>query len=443
MSLPLTGVAGSVVSVLSRFGLLLSVVAVPSLLIGLHFRDALSRSARLAYGALILALLALFGLRAFSIVHANIVHPHEFDFFGFWLNGHVAASGANFYDPAFARALAQPFHPSTPFTQEIIDVGFWYPPPSIFVFLPLGYFDLHGAYAMWYVLNGVAFALDVVLLWKIFFDRADWLTLGTVAALLLMMPATTATLALGQTTFIALLALLAFWHARNQLAQGAWVAVGVIVKPFLAVLFLWSLLRGKVRVTLGAVSALVVLSLASLLVWGPTTFLSYFRPQHYAALPNWVYTEVSNQSLLAVILRATSWHEAGAAPTHNVLFLGLAAVLAAATIALVWRLSSAFDDWALVAALTFALLVYPVSQAFYSELLIVPALLLWKQRSTTLGLWGTIGFVTVEFAALGYHNGAVTFLATTLNWLLFASLGTVSLLNVRRARLVGARTVSV
>ena len=158
--------------------------------------------------------------------------------------------------------------------------------------------------------------------------------------------------------------------------------------------------------------------------------------------PSTVYTETQNQSLLAAILRLSHWNLAAATPTHDVLFVALAATLAIVSCIFVAQLPHDRDDWAIVLVMLFALLVYPVSLWFYSELLIVPALLLWSQRATTLGTWPMIIFITSEFILMDYHNGAFTVIATALNWLAFAGLSVASIRQIGRSPSLGGSTVN-
>src|SRR5450755_4478166 len=80
-----------------------------------------------------------------GLVHAaagNVHVPREGDYACFWLYGHIAAAHQNIYDPAVFARFASPFTPSDEFRAAVLNVGFPYPPPTIALFLPLGFIDL-------------------------------------------------------------------------------------------------------------------------------------------------------------------------------------------------------------------------------------------------------------------------------------------------------------
>src|SRR5947209_5968961 len=60
--------------------------------------------------------LAAAGIAAILLAIArNALHPAQWDFLVFWINGTAAAHGGNYYDPRLAAILAQPFHPTEEF----------------------------------------------------------------------------------------------------------------------------------------------------------------------------------------------------------------------------------------------------------------------------------------------------------------------------------------
>lgn len=404
-------------SIISCQGVLL--LLVPVMLLGFHYRQRLSARQRAVLLGLMLGVILIWSLQLGRIMSSNIAHLPEWDFLGFWLNGRVAAQGLNFYEPGHAQQLAQPFHPSADFTREILNVGFWYPPPTIFLFVPLGWFDIHTAYLLWYIAHSIILVLDIFWLWKLFLTKSGALGLALAAALVLMLFGTQSTVTYGQTNFLALLMLLLFWRDRSLLRGGLWLAVGIFTKPFLALLLGYLLLRRHWRVLRSTVFVLAALSLLTIMVFGPVTFFSYFRPNHYASLPSWVYTEISNQSLLAVILRHTHYELVHKSPLTQPIFVALSLLLTAIASWLVYQLDKRHEDWALVLTLLLTLLLYPVSQMFYSILLIVPLLLLWKrQQELIFGTWGVVVFITLEYAIMRHEDGNYVFIATTLTWLI-------------------------
>src|SRR3954467_7960490 len=89
------------------------------LLCGFHYRAWLRNSWRSIWIGLLLAVLVAFGLQGLKIIYSNILHPPEWDFVVFWLDGRVAAHGLNFYDPHSYQQMATALSHSEDFTQEI------------------------------------------------------------------------------------------------------------------------------------------------------------------------------------------------------------------------------------------------------------------------------------------------------------------------------------
>jgi hypothetical protein len=105
--------------------------------VGVHYRQALAARWRAALIGLTLAVILVFGINSTRIMHSNIAHPPEWDFLGFWIGGRLAVQGLNFYEPENYEQVAQHLSLSDEFAQEITEVGFWYPPPSMLLFVPL------------------------------------------------------------------------------------------------------------------------------------------------------------------------------------------------------------------------------------------------------------------------------------------------------------------
>lgn len=386
------------------------------ILLGLNYYGRLVPAWRLAYGAFLVVIVLATVWRIIAAMRANVLQLPEWDFLGFWLYSRAALAGLDVYAPGAVGGLAAAFHPTATFSREIIDTGFWYPPPTLLLFAPLGVMELRPAYAMWYGFNAFVIAADIVLSWWIFMPR-DRTNLAATAALFLLLPGTLLTINAGQTNFLALGALLLFWVFRDSVAGGAWMAVATIVKPFLAILFVFSLLRRRIAVAAAGVAVLAALSLAAGAWFGWSNVASYFHPGRYAMLPAWVYTETTNQSLLATILRFRHGEQL-ASPPHDAVYTMLALLLFALTCVLMLRLNGSNGEWSLALSILLSLIVYPTSQMFYSIMLIAPLLLLWKHRSEVP--YGTAIVAVVTCLAYALMRSEV-FWATLLLWCLVAA----------------------
>ncbi len=380
------------------------------------------------------ALLVLFllGLSAFHLAEiAGTVRTNlalgvpEWDYLGFWLHARTATLGQNFYDPAHARALALPFGPTPEFMAEIVNAGFWYPPPSMFLFLPLGAFDPAAALPFWYAFHAAALAASVFLLWRIFFPGGGAVECLACAAVTLAIHGTETTFRFSQTNFVALLTLLLFWRRRHSGSGGAWLVVAAFVKPFLALLVLEPLLARRGRVLVGAMIAGLALFVASGLAFGLDTVLASFTGHGAGAKPYWIYDQPTNQSLLGLVLRLTRAECEGTGCMRNPIYLAGAALLGTITLLLGSRLRRAGEDeWALALYLLLALVVYPVSQLFYSVLLVPPILLAWRHRDRVPGGAAVTVLVLALVVLLArIEDGQHTALAYLALWAAMAFIG--------------------
>jgi hypothetical protein len=394
-------------------------VAVPVLLLGFHYHNRLSRRWQILWGILVLAIIVVFGFANASVMYGNIVDPPVWDFLTFWLNGQVAVRGLDFYEPASYQDISLPISPGDAFTSEILEVGFWYPPPSMFIFLPLGFFDIKTAMIMWYIAHLIVLALDIVLLWKIFLGRTGLLGIVFVLGLVVVLGSTLSTLRFGQTSFLALLMLLLFWRDREYKYGGMWLIFGAFVKPFLLLIFIHSILRRQWRVLLSAASTLIVISMLTIGIFGTEVFYSYFENNPTARLPSFVYTEMVNQSLLATILRITNYTFNGRSPLTHPLYIVLTLILTGITCSITFSLKADQKGWTLALLLLLSLVIYPSSGVLYSFLLIIPILLLWVNREEIpIGVFGIVAFITVVYVLIS-HNSYV-FVANALLWLALA-----------------------
>jgi hypothetical protein len=376
-------------------------------------------------GLLVLALVP-YALAIADAIEDNLDDVPEWDFTGFWLHARSAVAGLNFYDPRTLQQATAGMSLSGEVRTEIVDVPFWYPPPSMFLLLPLGWFaSPSSALAFWYALQLAILAATALLCRRTFFPGGGAVELAASVLLVCLCHGTRLTFSYGQTNFIALAALLAFWRVRDTPAGGAWAAIAVCAKPLLAVLPLWMLLAGRFPALRGFALAVAALLLGALGVFGAETNLSYFAGDHLGAKPDWIYSQPTNQSLLGWVLRATGGACSGAQCVWNPWFVAGAAALGAASLALSWgvlRSRGADDEWPLALLVAWVLLVYPVSQLFYSVLLIPPLLLAWRERQRIAGgapLVASVAAAAYVLCALA--NGRRTVYAFALVWLAAAA----------------------
>ena len=400
------------------------------LLVGYHLRAGAAPWVRRAFfGVMALRIAGFGGLVVARAVH-NVVAPPEWDVQAFWIYARVAAEGGNFYEPADMHRVAEPLqHETTPlsstpvFTREVLDAGFFYPPPTMLMVAPLGFLSLRAAALCWYLLLGAALVACIVALRRTFFPDGGRVELATVAALVLLFRPAYLTFAFGQTSLLMLLALIAFWRTRDRPLSGVFLAAGTLVKPVFAFFVLYPLLRRNWRAIALAAATGGLLSVITVVLFGPQVFLTYFTSNPVERAPTWLYTLHENQSLLSAMLKLAHYDGVHGPPLLYPPFLIAAALIVGLTTWAAVRLPRERGELALALMVPAALLIYPQSLDHYAMLLLVPLFYLWTQRAK-LGL--TTGFaialLTVEYGIIRYNLGAIETLATGSLWLFLLAL---------------------
>lgn len=392
---------------------LLSLLLTPVMLVGYHYYRSLAAKWRILFAGFMAVVVGISGIRIGQIIRANVAHPPEWDFLIFWLNGRVADQGLNFYEPEHVWQLVQEHQ--FPFDRPT-EVSFFYPPQTMFLFMPLGWFGLQTAHWLWYVFSVGVLVANIILLWRIFLRGSGRGGLLLVAALVFTLKATSMTVYFAQTNFIVLLMLLLFWHERGRRRSGIWLALGISTKPVLAILPMYLVLRRNWRVLASTLAALAVISSLAVLTFGPQTSFSYFTSN---PIGHYFYDDPINASLLGAVLHLTGGN--ASSPLLQPVFVLLSLLLTAVTGWLVFRLDADHADWALSLTLVLALLVYPATLEHYSLLLIAPLLLFWAhRRQFSGGVWSIAGFMTLEYALIRSH---CVFTATALIWCVSAGIG--------------------
>jgi hypothetical protein len=361
-------------------------------------------------------------------VYANYHQPPKWDFLCFWLYGKVALTGGNFYDVKNYQEMSLPYDPGDDFRKGEIDVGFKYPPFTMFLFLPLGLFSISRAYLLWQISNLLLCVACIYELWKIFLKDHGALGLLLVATLMLMLVPTRSTFYYAQTNFFVLLLFLMFWQNRSIEWGGIWLALCVVIKPYMALLYIYPLFTRKWKVLAIAISALLILTFLSIFAFGSNVFASFFN-NPTSKVPILNYTEMVNQSLLATILRLSQYQIIKESPLLNPLYLGFSLLL---TFITVWvtiiRKNS--DDWVALSILFLALIVYPASLVHYGVFLIIPVVSLLQQSSKSTKKKIAVSFIIlITYFLSGYNSGSYMFYANLFMWIVCIVLSVRSSVN--------------
>jgi hypothetical protein len=312
----------------------------------------------------------------------------------------------------------------------------------MFLFLPLGWFNLRPAAMLWQLFHLLVLMADAWLLWRVFMHSMGKPGLLLAFALLLLMFATELNFSYAQTNGLLLLFVLLFWRDHAQPHAGVWLALAVVVKPIAAVLGLVLLSHRHGRALLMAAGVLLIVSLAAAVVFGPNAFTQFITNGPTTRQPNWVYSEQVNQSLLAFILRTQGGPPTTGSPIMQPVFLVLSALMSLLSAWLIWRLPRTQGAWAIAIALSLGLLIYPATLNHYSMLLVPPLVLVWQSRGQFIAderkrLWVLIAFISIAYFLGVYRYGNVAFAANLWVWLGLCALAWVNTkqfnhVNVRR-----------
>jgi hypothetical protein len=308
---------------------------------------------------------------AFKVIKSDILHPQEWDFLCFYLYGKVALNGMNFYLPAnylnVLNSLSLPFSPSPDFINGAL--VFQYFPPNIFYFIPLGLFNYNFANHLWLTINILFLFIDIYLIYKFFFKSKGLLYLLSVLSLSLLLPCTHYALFYEHNTFIFLLFVLLIWKSRDFPRSGIWLSFAMFAKPILVILFIYPIFRRKWKTIIIAAITALIISLVTLIIFGPTVFISFFTSNPNLNVPNSDYTEWTNQSLLSTILRITHYNFSYVTPLIHPLFLISSLILCGISFWITFKIEEDKSSWAFAIILLLALMIYPGSINSYGPMI--------------------------------------------------------------------------
>jgi hypothetical protein len=408
------------------------IASAPLVLLGVQFRSRLPTWLRRAHLLVVLASIAVLARYMLRQVHVTIDTLPEWHIRAFWLYGRTAVTGGNFYLPEALQRTWQNAPASPAFTREILEVGFPYPPATMLLLAPLGHLTLRQAAWVWQGVSVASVLATIVLLRRAFLPGSGAFGLAVTTALVLGFTATHWTIELTQSSNLVLLFVTLAWTLRDRPSGAVMVALGTMVKPIVALLGLYFLLRRDWRSVALAAGTYVALTLGAIGLFGWQRVGSFLSASPLARMPGWMYTGHNSQSILAVALRASG---VGALsrpllhPLANPLFLGLAGAVLAATILLMYALSARGDrlstELAMAINVCAALLLYPNTLNHYAVLLLPPLFFFWT-RSADLRVPRTIAAALVSCAywLVLVNQGDSSVLAMIVVWCALSIVGT-------------------
>ena len=319
------------------------------------------------------AYLAIFAV-SFSLFIATaiyrILHPQIWDFTCFYLWGKAAAGGYDFYKPESLHAVYNSLHlPAMSyegFVDEIVNVGFFYPPPSILYFAPLGYMSYNTALISWTVLNMFFVVASIYLIYSLFFKAYKLNGLLLVAILFFILRPSLSTLNFSQTNFILLFYLLLMVKYQDNKFAGIILALAIFTKPYMFIFVLFFLLRKKWTTILYFIISAVGITGLTFALFGKAPFITYIFDNPVHRMPLSIFTETINQSLHAVLLR------------HNLITIDkpmlylsiIGGILIITGIYLLFLLKRKLYDFIWPTLLLVGLLIYAGTLSYYGVLLL-------------------------------------------------------------------------
>jgi hypothetical protein len=320
---------------------------------------------------IIYSLLLIISVYLFSsVVILRIQTPEIWDFSAFYLYGKVAAGGYNFYKPenfhVVFNAINMPFTDFFGFIEEVVDVGFPYPPQTMLYFLPLGFLSYDNALICWTLFNLLFVIGSIYLIYTLFLlpDKLNGLML--VLILFLVSAQVRSTVSFSQTNFILLFFLLLMKKYSNRGFVGIILAFAIFTKPYMLIFGLFFLLIRNWKAIYYFTFSSAFLTGLTIIIIGKETFLGYFTNNATQRMPKWQFSEPINQSLHAVLLRA-NLISLDKPLTYLFIAMALFAVVLALVVYLLKKKNYDFI-WALL--LLIGLLIYPGTLSYYGTLLL-------------------------------------------------------------------------
>ncbi len=368
-------------------------------------------------GGLVL-LLALHLREIVQTVVARLRAPPAWDIGIFWLWGQVALHTHRIYDPASSISIGSALSHDPSWREQVLNVGFVYPPPTILLFAPLGLFhSFQSATPFWYAVNLIALAAAIFVLWKAFLPQYALAGLLAVAVLVIAFGATNDTLHNGQPVIVAMLFTGMLVLDRAALRRGLWLGLAWIVKPLAIVLLLQPLLKRGWRELESAIGTIALAFFGAALLVGWQNVAAFFTdgPSKRYPVSMWLDPQDGNESLFSGVLRITH-SPVPDSLLHARLFLICAAVMTGLTVTLCAKSGNRVATLSLLIAL--ALLIFPPSAAYYNDLLLVPVIALYAQAASAQRV-AVIAYISALYALLVYST-VFNILAPLSIWLIFA-----------------------
>jgi hypothetical protein len=255
----------------------------------------------------ILVGLSISSLLIYIHYYILFMEPALWDYTCFYLYGYVAKSGLNFYSPEsyhdILNHLSLPIKLNDGFIREVIDVGCVYPPPSIFLFYPLGYFSFMESFYLWKGIQFLFFLIAIIVIAKTFFKSVNTTNLMISVVFMSLAISSFLTVIYSSKIYILIsLLVLAYSNSDNN-KGGIFLSFAIFIKPFAAALFLWFVINKNFKSVASFLICSLALSFITFLVFGFEPFYEYFFNNPTLRLPESLFRESGNESTFAMFNR--------------------------------------------------------------------------------------------------------------------------------------------
>jgi hypothetical protein len=232
----------------------------------------------------------------------------EFDFMCFYMQGQLGLHHLNFYDPESFKILLQnhPFNYnfSKDFKSQILDVGLLSPPITMLFFAPLSTIDYHTSRLILTILSFIFIFADAFLANKIFVKQnRSFYSFLFILIIILSLPGTSETIGYNQTNFFLLFFLLLALYKIDKPISGSYLAISLIIKPISGLLILPFISAKKWKPVVYFLATVVILFSVTAFLWGTENIIGFFQSPPTKRLPQGLYVQGINQSLIGVLNR--------------------------------------------------------------------------------------------------------------------------------------------
>lgn len=362
-------------------------------------------------------------ISSYKTIEKRIEDPKEWDFLCYYLNGKVAIEGLNYYDPnSYIKVFNEteiPIKTDYAFYRETVEVAIQYFPQSIFLFVPLGFFDFFTAHVLWDIFLTFFLIADIFLIHKIFFKESGFKAYLFVIPLFLLFHAVWYSIIFESYTFIMLFILLLIWKENNENLMGLWISIGIALKPIMLILFVYTVLRKKWKACLYTILYTFLSIIITTIFFGSSTVLSFFTRNTIQNLPDWSYIDNVNQSLLPFILRLTNYDFTLVSPLFHPVYLIIGSIITIFTFGTVYKFDKSKDDFALAIFTLFMLIIYPSTLNHYI-LLAIPSIFF---LITNINKYSKFSYLIFFLIVISYFfMFFIPFITILILWLITISL---------------------